>query len=52
MIDDGSDEPITEEDRRRFHEGQAWFQRGGKGIPMKEVLADFGLKPEDFPLNK
>jgi len=47
------DERVTEEDRRRFHEGQAWFaQRGGKGIPMDDVLADFDLKPEDFPLNK
>ncbi|MBI1788509.1 MAG: hypothetical protein HYR60_13290 [Acidobacteria bacterium] len=52
MIHD-DDEPVTEEDRRRFHEGQAWFtQRGGKGIPMEDVLAEFGLKPEDFPLNK
>ncbi|HEY3456289.1 MAG TPA: hypothetical protein VGK64_17050 [Bryobacteraceae bacterium] len=51
MIDE--EEPVTEEDRRRFHEGQAWFaQRGGKGIPMEDVLAEFGLKPEDFPLNK
>jgi len=26
------DEPVTEQDRRRFHAGQAWFaQRGGKG---------------------
>jgi hypothetical protein len=46
-------EPVTEEDRRRFHQGQAWFaERGGKGIPMKEVLDEFGMKPEDFPLNK
>ena len=44
------DEPVTEQDRSRFHAGQAWFaQRGGKGIPMEEVLAEFGLKPEDFP---
>ena len=44
------DEPVTEQDRRRFHAGQAWFaQRGGKGIPMEEVLAEFDLKPEDFP---
>jgi hypothetical protein len=29
--------------------GQAWFgQRGGKGIPMADVLAEFGLAPEDF----
>lgn len=46
------DEPVTEEDRRRFREGQAWLsQRGGKGIPMEEVLAEFGLKMEDFPLS-
>jgi hypothetical protein len=52
MVQD-DDEPVTEEDRRRFHEGQAWFgQRGGQGIPMTEVLSEFGLKPEDFPLNK
>jgi hypothetical protein len=44
------DEPVTDEDRRRFHGGQTWFrQRGRKGIPMEDVLADFGLKPEDFP---
>ena len=42
--------PVTEQDRLRFHEGQEWFrQRGGKGIPMEEVLAEFGLKPENFP---
>jgi hypothetical protein len=47
------DEPITDEDRRRVREGEAWFaQRGGKGIPMEEVLADFGLTLEDFPLSK
>jgi len=38
-------EPVTEEDRRRFHEGQAWFrQRGGKGIGQ-QLIAD-GLAPE------
>ena len=52
MVHD-DDEPVTEEDRRRFHDGQAWFaQRGGKGIPMEDVLTGFGLKPDDFPLNK
>src|SRR5579871_3174387 len=44
------DEPLTEQDRARFEAGQAWFaQRGGSGIPMEDVLAEFGLKPEDFP---
>ena len=43
-------EPVTEEDLRRFHEGQKWFaKQGGKGVPMEEVLADFGWKSEDFP---
>lgn len=47
------EESVTDEDRRRFHEGQAWFaQRGGKGTSMEDVLAEFGMKPEDFPLNK
>jgi hypothetical protein len=44
-------EPVSDEDRRRFHEGQAFFA-SGKGIPMESVLGEFGLKPEDFPLNK
>jgi hypothetical protein len=44
------DEPVTDQDRSRFQAGQAWFaQRNGKGIPMEELLAEFGLKPEDFP---
>ena len=44
------DEPVTEQDRRRLQDGQAWFrQRGGKGIPMDDVLAEFDLKPGDFP---
>ena len=52
MINDDH-EPVTDEDRCRFHEGQAWFeQRGGKGIPMEDVLSEFGLKSENFPLNK
>jgi hypothetical protein len=47
------EEPVTEEDRRRVRDGHAWFaKRGGEGIPMEEVLAEFGLKPEDFSLNR
>ncbi len=26
---DHEDEPVTDEDRRRFHEGQAWFAQRG-----------------------
>jgi hypothetical protein len=47
------DEPVTDQDRHRFHGGQAWFaQRGGKGIPMENVLAEFGFNSEDFPGDK
>lgn len=43
------DEPVTEGDRRRFHEGQAWFtRRGGKGVPMPDYPAGTGSTPEDF----
>lgn len=52
MIHDDT-EPVAEEDRRRFQEGPAWFaHRGGNGIPMEDVISEFGLKPEDFPLNR
>ena len=46
------EEPATEQDRARFQAGQVWFaERGGKGIPIRDVMAEFGLKPEDFPSN-
>ena len=47
------DEPITDEDRRRIQEAERWFEaRGGQGIPMEEVLAEYGLTPDDFPFEK
>jgi len=50
MVQD--EELVTGEDCRRLHEGQAWFDlRGGKGIPTEDVLAEFGLRPDDFPLH-
>ena len=40
MIHD--DEPVTDEDLRRYREGKAWFaQHAGKGIPMEDVLTEF-----------
>ena len=52
MIGD-DEERLIEEDQRRFHQGQRWFvQQGGKGIPMDDILAEHGLKPEDFPPTK
>ena len=43
------DEPIADEDRTRVHEGRAWLAaHGGRGIAMEEVLADFGVSPEEL----
>ena len=43
------DEPETEQERKAVAESKAWFQqRGGQGTSHQEVLADFGLKPDDF----
>ncbi|MEO8096989.1 MAG: hypothetical protein ABI811_04765 [Acidobacteriota bacterium] len=36
------DEPVTEEDRRRL-------RQTGHGVPMQDVLAEFGLTEADFP---
>ena len=41
------DEPVTEEDRRRLREGRATFAEG-HGVPMEDVLAEFGLSRKDF----
>lgn len=45
-------EPVTEQDRQRLHDGKARFAQRGKSVPMEEVLAEFGLKSEDFHLDK
>ena len=43
------DEPVTEEEREALARSEAWFEkRGGKGLPMEEVLADFDLTMEDL----
>lgn len=42
-------EPISPEEERAVAEAKQWLsEHGGKGIPHKEVLADFGLTEEDF----
>ena len=47
------DEPVTAEDARRIRDGQEWFvQKGWRGIPMSDLLAEFGLKAEDFPTGR
>jgi hypothetical protein len=43
------DEPESAEERQAVAESKGWFkQRGGQGIPHEEVLADFGLTPDDL----
>jgi hypothetical protein len=44
------DEPVTEEEAQSIRRSEAWFASGNKGIPMEEILADFGLSMKDFPL--
>ena len=44
------EEELTDEMRQALDRSEAWFEeRGGRGIPMEEVLADFGLTLDDFP---
>jgi hypothetical protein len=43
------DEPVTEKERQAVARSEAWFEeRGGKGIPMEEVLAEFAVTMEDL----
>jgi hypothetical protein len=44
------DEPVTEKDRHRFQAGQAKFAQN-EGTPIEDVMNEFGLKPEEFPLS-
>jgi hypothetical protein len=42
-------EEISEAEERAVDEAKQWLREtGGKGIPHEEVLADFGLTPDDF----
>ncbi len=42
-------ENIGEAEERAVDEAKQWLRdNGGKGIPHEEVLADFGLTPDDF----
>ena len=45
------DEPLTEEEARAIEASKEWL-RHNQGISHEEVLAEFGLKPEDFPLKR
>ncbi len=41
------DEPVSAEEAREVEAAKASLARG-EGIPHEEVLAEFGLAPEDF----
>jgi hypothetical protein len=42
------DEPVSDAERQALARSDAWFeQRGGKGIPIEEVLAEFGLHGDE-----
>jgi len=41
------DEPVSEEEAREAEASKASLARGG-GIPHEDVLAEFGLTPEEF----
>jgi hypothetical protein len=41
------DEPVTPEDAAAIHAGIASLEKNG-GVPMEDVLADFGLTMDDF----
>ncbi len=41
------DEPLTQEEIREIAAARASLDRG-EGIPNEEVLAEFGLSPDDF----
>jgi len=47
------EEPLTEEEEQALDRADAWLkQNGGKGIPHEEILAEFGLTMNDFPLKE
>lgn len=44
------EELVTEDDRKRIVDGRAYRQdRDTATVPMEEVMADLGFKPNDFP---
>jgi hypothetical protein len=41
------DEPLTEEEEQALNDSKEWF-RHNQGIPHEDILAEFGLKPDDL----
>ena len=47
------DEPLTVEEEQALTRADAWLEeRGGRGIPHEDILAEFGLTLQDFPLKE
>jgi hypothetical protein len=47
------DEPLTAEEEQALSRAAGRLkERGGRGIPHEEVLAEFGLTTENFPLKE
>ena len=40
-------EPLTEEEEQALNASKEWFKHN-QGIPHQEILAEFGLKPDDL----
>src|ERR1035441_3836084 len=46
------DEPLTAEEEQALARADAWLnERGGRGVPPEEILAEFVWTMKDFPLN-
>jgi hypothetical protein len=42
------DEPESEHERQAVAEANEWFRNNPQGIPLEQVLADFGLTVDDI----
>jgi hypothetical protein len=51
ILDIEDDEHLTQEDCEALDRAEEWFKHN-EGIPHEEFLAEFGLKMDDFPLDK
>ena len=40
-------EPLSEQEERALNESKEWF-KCNQGIPHEDILAEFGMKAEDF----
>ena len=48
MVDDASEEELTDEDRRALRASEEYFRKGGQGIPFEQVVASLGFTMEQI----